>query len=81
MIKQFLTEPLWFKILIFTTLLISIIFSSSYYSKHAYFQSISKAAAATFFIAYGIKMRRSRVTAVILFTTAVVCIYLAILAI
>jgi len=81
MIKQFLTEPLWFKLLISTTLLISVIFSSSYFSNHAYFQSGSKLAAAIFFIAYGIRLRRSRVTAIILFTSAAVCIYLAIQAI
>ncbi|WP_144555407.1 hypothetical protein [Bacillus sp. X1(2014)] len=81
MMKQFLTEPLWFKLLISTTLLISVIFSSSYFSNHAYFQSGSKLAAAIFFIAYGIKFRRSRVTAVILFTSAVVCIFLSIRAI
>lgn len=37
MINQFLKEPLWFKILISATLLISIIFSSSFFSNNAYF--------------------------------------------
>jgi hypothetical protein len=81
MIKQFLKEPLWFKILISATLLITIIFSSSYFSSNAYFQSISKMAAAIFFCAYGIKMRTNLLTSVILFTSAVICIYLSILAI
>lgn len=49
-IKLFLIEPLWFKILISTTLLISIIFSSSLFSNNAYFQSCSKLAAAIFFV-------------------------------
>lgn len=81
MIKLFLREPLWFKILIFTTLLISIIFSSSFFSNNAYYQSCSKLAAAIFFCTCAIKMRRNLVTSVILFTCAVICIFLAILAI
>ena len=81
MIKQFLKEPLWFKILISTTLFISFIFSSSFFSNNAYFQSCSKLAAAIFFCAYGIKMRRNLKISVILFTLAVICIYLSILAI
>ena len=79
MIKQFLKEPLWFKILISTTLLISIIFSSSFFSNNAYFQSCSKLAAAIFFCTYGIKMRRNLKNSVILFTLAVICIYLSII--
>ena len=79
--KQFLKEPLWFKILISTTFLISIIFSSSFFSNNAYYQSCSKLAAAIFFCAYGIKMRRNLQISVILFTLAVICIYLSILAI
>ena len=81
MIKQFLKEPLWFKILISTTLLISFIFSSSFFSNNAYFQSCSKLATAILFCTYGIKMRRNLKNSVILFTLAVICIYLSIIAI
>lgn len=81
MIKQFLKERLWFKILISATLLISIVFSSSFFSNNAYFQSCSKLAAAIFFCAYAIKFRRNLVTSVILFTSTVICIFLSILAI
>ncbi|MCL6574073.1 MAG: hypothetical protein K6T88_20735 [Bacillus sp. (in: Bacteria)] len=81
MIKQFIKEPLWFKILISTTMLISIVFSSSFFSNNVYYQSCSKLAAAIFFCVYGLKMRRNRVTSTILFTLAVVCLYLSILAI
>ena len=81
MIKQFLKEPLWFKTLISITLLISIIFSSSFFSYNAYYESCSKLAAAIFFCVYGFKLRRNLVTSVILFTLAVICIYLSILAI
>ncbi|MEH7074234.1 hypothetical protein [Neobacillus drentensis] len=81
MFKQFLTEPLWFKLLISTTLLISITFSSSYFSNLAYLQSGSKLAAAIFFVAYGMKMRRNRVISVIFFAFAAICIYLSIQAI
>jgi hypothetical protein len=77
MYRVFLREPLWFKILIFTTLLISIIFSSSYFSDYAYYQSCSKLAAAIFFGAYGIKMRRNLQVSVIFFAVAALCIYLS----
>ena len=56
MIKQFLKEPLWFKILISTTLLISIIFSSSFFSNNSYFQSSSKLAAAIFLCTYALHL-------------------------
>jgi hypothetical protein len=78
MIKQFLNEPLWFKILISLTLLISIIFSSSFFLNHGFYQSISKLAAAFFFGAFGFKMRRNLLTSVVLYAAAVLCIYLAI---
>jgi len=81
MIKQFLKEPLWFKILISITLLVSFIFSSSYFSGNAYYQSGSKLAAAIFFCSYGIKMRRNLLTSVLFFSLAVICICLSILAI
>lgn len=81
MMKQFLKEPLWYKILISATLLASFIFSSSFFSYNAYYRSGSKLAAAIFFCAYAIKMRRNIVTSVILFTAAVICIFLSILAI
>lgn len=81
MCKQFLKEPLWFKILISATLLLSIILSSSFFSNNVYFQSSSKLAAAIFFCAYGMRYRKNLVTSVILFTAAVLCILLSILAI
>ncbi|MFD2443917.1 hypothetical protein ACFSO7_07950 [Bacillus sp. CGMCC 1.16607] len=80
-IKLFIKEPWWFKILIVTTLLVSFIFSSSFFSYNPYYESLSKLAAAIFFGAYGIKMRRSTLTAVILITLAAICIYLSIMGI
>lgn len=77
MFKLFLKEPVWFKILISTTLLISIIFSSSLFSNNAYYQSCAKLAAAIFFCSYGIKMRRNLRISVIFFAVAVLCIYLS----
>lgn len=77
MFKQFLREPLWFKILISTTLLIAIIFSNSYFSNDPAYQGFSKLAAAIFLIAYGMKMRRNRVTAIILYAAAAICLYLS----
>lgn len=80
MFKQFQKEPLWFKILISITLLISIVFSSSLFSDNAYFQSCSKLAAAIFFCIYGFKMRRNLKTSLIFFTLAGICVFLSILA-
>ncbi|MDQ0891989.1 hypothetical protein QFZ81_007077 [Paenibacillus sp. V4I9] len=77
MFKQFLREPLWFKILISITLLIALIFSNSYFSNDPAYQGFSKLAAAIFFVAYGMKMRRNRTTAIILFAAAAICLYLA----
>ena len=71
-LKLFFKEPLWFKILIITTLLISIILVVHY------FQSISKLAAAILFCACGYKWRRNFRNALILFTLAGICIFLAI---
>lgn len=78
MIKQFLKEPFWFKTLISVTLLSSIVFSGSFFSNNATCQSISKLAAAIFFCAYGIKMRRNRVNSIFLFAAAIICVYLAV---
>ncbi|MRN54890.1 hypothetical protein [Paenibacillus monticola] len=75
-IKQFLMEPMWFRVFIIVTLLTSIIFSNSLFT-NAYSQSISKLAAALFFAAYGIKMRRNTAISVILLGAAVVCLFLA----
>lgn len=77
MFYQFLNEPLWFKILIITTLLISIVFSSSPFSNNGYYPSFAKLAAAIFFTAYGFKMRRNRQLSTVFFILAVICIYLS----
>lgn len=77
MYRQFLREPLWFKLLISLTLLTTILFSSSLFSNHAYSQSIAKLAAAIFFCSYGIKMRRNVQLSVIFFALAALCIYLS----
>ncbi|HYK72165.1 MAG TPA: hypothetical protein VEV44_03385 [Pseudoneobacillus sp.] len=78
MLKLFLKEPLWFKVLILSTLLISTIYSSSFFSNHVFYQSISKLAAAIFFFTYGYKFRRNLKTSILLFTLSVVCIVLSI---
>lgn len=81
MFIQFLREPLWFKVLISTALLASIVLSSSYFSYNPIYESVSKLAAAIFFIVYGIKFRRNLLTSGLLFAAAVVCIVLSILAV
>ncbi|PFN76199.1 hypothetical protein COJ85_32965 [Bacillus sp. AFS076308] len=78
MIKVFLNEPLWFKILISITLLASIVLSSSFFSNHAYLRSGSKLAAAIFFCAYAIKFRKNFKTALLFYTCSVGCIFLSI---
>jgi hypothetical protein len=80
MIQLFLKEPLWFKMLISITLLTSIIFSSSFFSDIPLYQGISKLAAAIFFGAYGFKFKMNRLTSILFFTAAAICIYLSILA-
>ncbi|WP_059174073.1 hypothetical protein [Bacillus sp. FJAT-27445] len=78
MFKQFLKEPFWFKLLIITTLVSSILFSSSLFTGNVYFQSLSKLAAAIFFVAYGFKFRYNRLILCIFTTVAALCIYLSI---
>jgi hypothetical protein len=80
MVQLFLKEPLWFKLLISFTLLTSIIFSSSFFSATPLYQGISKLAAAIFFCAYGFKFKMNRLTSILFFTVAAICIYLSILA-
>ena len=78
MIKMFLNEPLWFKILISITFLASIILGSSIFSNYAYLRSCSKLAAAIFFCAYGIKFRRNFKIAILFYACSVICIFLSI---
>ncbi|SDC67611.1 hypothetical protein SAMN02799630_01149 [Paenibacillus sp. UNCCL117] len=77
MFKQFLREPLWFKLLISAALLAAIIGSSSIFSENAYYQSAAKLAAAAFFLTYGIKMRMNRKVSFLFFALAVICLYLS----
>ncbi|MEH7379181.1 hypothetical protein V7138_01665 [Bacillus sp. JJ1533] len=81
MFMHFSKEPLWFKILISITLLISIVFSSSFFSNNACFQSLSKLSAGIFFCALGINMRFNRKISTLFFTLAVICIILSIISI
>ncbi|WP_342431607.1 hypothetical protein [Neobacillus sp. FSL H8-0543] len=78
MIMQFLKEPMWFKVLIVSTLLCSIIFSSSFFSENTYLQGFSKLAAAAFFLTCGFKMRKSHLASIVLYSMAVICIFLSI---
>ncbi|GGG01523.1 hypothetical protein GCM10010912_52960 [Paenibacillus albidus] len=77
MIKYFLSEPLWFKLLVGTMLLLSILFSSSLVPDHPYYEGGSKLAAAVFFTAYGINMRRNRKISLIFAALAVVSLILS----
>lgn len=78
MIRHFLKEPLWFKILIIVSLVISIVFSSTLFSTQPYFQSSSKLAAAFFFSAYGINMRKNVKISGLFFILAGLCLFLSI---
>jgi hypothetical protein len=75
MYKQFLKEPLWFKILVLTTLVISIVFSSSGFSSNV--QSIAKLAVAIFFCTYAIKLRRLVKVSVTFYVLSGLCLYVA----
>ncbi|MCA0988419.1 hypothetical protein [Guptibacillus algicola] len=75
MVKHFMREPLWFKVLIIVTLLTAIILSNSTFG--ASLQSLAKLAAAIFFISYGVKLRHSRLVSTIMFLVAGVSLYLA----
>ncbi|OMC71702.1 hypothetical protein BK126_06475 [Paenibacillus sp. FSL H7-0326] len=77
MYKQFLREPLWFKSLILSTLIISILFSSSFFSHNEYYQSAAKLAAAIFFFAYGFKYRSNTKISVLFFILMIFCMYLS----
>jgi hypothetical protein len=72
----FFREPAWFKVLIAGSLLLSILFSSSVFSGDA-FQGASKAAAAVFFGAWGIKLKASRGASVAMFLLSAACLGLA----
>jgi len=76
MYKLFLREPLWFKILISSTLFVAIVLSSSFFSD-GYYHSVAKLAAAVFFTSYGIKFRRNTRISVMFFALAVLCFYLS----
>lgn len=76
--RQFLKQPGWFKLVIIITFLVSIIFSSTYFSENDNYEGISKLAAAIFFWLWGYKTRRNRQTSNILFILAAICTLLAI---
>ncbi|WP_043933271.1 hypothetical protein [Bacillus sp. EB01] len=84
-VKLFLTgfirEPLWFKLLIITSFLATIILGSTVFSSQPYMESGSKLAAAILFFSYGVKIRRSHGKALILFACAFLSLFLSILSI
>lgn len=81
MLIHYSKKPLWFKMIISITLLISVVFSSSYFSSNDYFQSLSKLSAGIFFCALGIDMRINRKVSTLFFTLAVICIFISIVSI
>jgi len=78
MIKMFLDEPLWFKILISIAFLASVILSSSFFLNHPYLHTGSKLAAAIFFCAYAIKFRRNVKISFLFCACSVLCIFLSV---
>jgi hypothetical protein len=77
MFKMFLREPLWFRILVIATLLVSVIFSSSAASSMAYADSYAKIAAAILFMTVGFKLRRNTVLAAVFGFLTLLSLYLA----
>jgi hypothetical protein len=79
MLIHFSKQPLWFKTLISLTFLISIVFSSSFFSDTIYFQSLSKLSAGIFFCAFGINMKSNLKVSYLFFTLSLTCIVLSII--
>lgn len=79
MLKYFFTiEPLWFRLIIISTLAGSILFSSSIFTANAaVFQFISKLCATVFFMTYAIKFRRNVKLTVVFYVLSALCVYLA----
>lgn len=75
MYKQFLKEPLWFKILVLTSLIVAIVCSYSGFPNPV--QSVAKLAVAIFFVTYAIKFRRLVKVSVVFYVLAVVSLYAA----
>lgn len=75
--RLWMNEPLWFKCLTVSTLLISIVFSSSVFFHNTNYQSLAKLATAIFFCAFGIIFRRNLKISIIFFSIVVICIFLA----
>lgn len=70
-------EPLWFRVVLGVSLLASIVFSSSAFPLEGYAGSVSKLAAAIFFSAFGMIMRRNRRVFLLFIAVTVLCLYLA----
>ncbi|WP_409297884.1 hypothetical protein V1498_07315 [Peribacillus sp. SCS-26] len=77
MAGQFLKEPLWFRIMIITSFIAAVVFSSSYFKEKSFYDGLSKSAAAIIFASYFVKFRRNRSTAAILAACAILSIYLS----
>lgn len=78
MYRQFMSEPLWFRMWILSMLLIAIIFSnSSWTSSDGFSQSLAKMAAALFFFSYGIKFRSNIRISSVFVISGIVCVVLA----
>jgi len=75
--KLFLREPLWFRMVVVISLLMSIVLSSSAFSLGGYSESVSKLAATVFFGAFGVNMWRNRRISLIFFAIAVLCLYVS----
>lgn len=77
LIRLWMNEPVWFKCLTVSTLLISIVFSSSIFSYNTNYQSLAKLATAIFFYAFGFIFRRNLKLSIIFFSLVIICIFLA----
>lgn len=78
MYRLFLMQPLWFKVLAPTALLLSILLSSSTFGEGAAYEGGAKLAAAVFFGLWGIPFRRNRQLALIFLALTALSLYLAV---
>lgn len=76
-LKLFMREPLWFRMLVGISLLASIVLSSSAFPLGGYSEGLSKLAAAVFFVAFGINMRRNRRVSFLFLALAALCLALS----
>jgi len=74
--RQFIKQPLWFKLVVPLCFISSVLFSSSLFTQPIY-GSLSKLAAAIFFCVFGYKLRSNKKLSILFYVFALICLILA----